>query len=289
MTGRGLGQERGRDCPLCGGSGRAGHLSGEGFTLQRCLSCGMVFQDAPMDIEGVYSEGYFSGGYMAEGNPERLASTAKDILSRLGRHVGKGRILDVGAGPGYYVQAAAGEGWEAYGVEVSPFAAGHAKEALGLEVVCGTLDEAHFPDGRFDAAMMVHVVEHIPEPVATMMELNRVMRTGGALYLSTPNITSRRAKKEGASWWALKPGEHILFFSPKTVTMLLERSGFEIVEMDTNTLVVSTEGLKGLGLPVGEGFREFVNRHFKGPKEAIRRLAGKLIQGESINVVAVKR
>lgn len=249
----------------------------------------MVYQDALYSAGGTYEEGYFQAGYMAAENEERLGKNAREILEALARHVDKGRLLDIGAGPGYYVKAAAGRGWDAHGVEVSRYAAKHAREALGLDVFCGTLEEAQYPDGWFDAAMMVHVVEHLPDPVGTMKELNRVMRKGGALHLSTPNITSRNARRDGASWWALKPGEHLLFFSPDTIKRLLSMTGFEVVEFDTSATVISTESLRGAGLPAGEGLRTFVNSYLKGPKEFVRRAAGRLIQGESINLIAVKK
>ncbi len=93
-----------------------------------------------------------------------------------------GRILDVGCGLGYLLSGLR-EGWEKYGIEVSRFAAQHA-QAWG-RIFVGELHEAQFPDEHFDVVVMHHVIEHMEDPISTILEVRRILKPGGILLLGT--------------------------------------------------------------------------------------------------------
>jgi SAM-dependent methyltransferase len=258
-------------------------------TIVRCVNCGLTFQN-PMfsDKERLklYAKDYFEHGYLDKENQIGLYGKATFFLERLQRNCDKGRLLDIGAASGAYVRAAIDKGWEAHGIELSPLAVAFAKDFWKVDLIQGTVEEAHFQNNFFDAIILVHTLEHLPDPLETLKEINRILKRTGTLYVSLPNIASYRAKKLGEKWGALKPAEHLFFFSPKTLKLLFKKAGFDLIRIDTSISVVDLEGLQKMGLPVREGFRTFINRYLSVPKTVIRHVLGKILQGEGIEILA---
>ena len=85
------------------------------------------------------------------------------------------RVLDVGAGRGYLQHIVA----DYTGLDISPAA----RRYFTKPFVLGSATAMPFPDGSFDAAWSVWVLEHVPNPEAALAEMRRVVRGGGLLYL----------------------------------------------------------------------------------------------------------
>jgi SAM-dependent methyltransferase len=134
-----------------------------------------------------------------------------------------GRALDVGCGTGAQMDAARRLGWEVHGVEPSPAAAEFARKTLGLPVVTGTLESAAYPDEHFDVVNLCHVLEHLPDPVATLREVARVLRPNGLVLLAVPNHRSLVALAFGQRWFPWEVPRHLYHFSPATLAALLDR------------------------------------------------------------------
>ena len=280
-------------CRLCGNDQLSLYLTvpmnNKFAYIVRCVHCGLIFQNPMLsDKERLefYAHDYFEHGYLDKENQIGLYNKATLFLERLLRYCNKGRLLDIGAASGAYVRCAIDKGLEAYGVELSPSAVKFAKDYWKVNLSQGTLEEARFHANFFDAVILVHSLEHLPHPLETLVEIKRIMKKTGILYISLPNIASYRAKRLGEKWGALKPAEHLFFFSPKTLRVLLERAGFDIARIDTSTPIMDLEGLQKIGLPVREGLRTFINKYLSAPKGAIRHVFGKLVQGEGIEVFA---
>ena len=154
--------------------------------------------------------------------------TARERLDDLKRFFTKGRFLEIGCSTGEML-AAASSSLAAVGVEADERTS-RAARVQGLEVFGGTLRDARFPDGHFDAAAMYHVIEHVPSPREELRELRRVIKPGGWLVLETPNIATLWYRLLGARWRQFIP-DHIFFFTPRTITRLCEGGGFEVREL----------------------------------------------------------
>ena len=136
-----------------------------------------------------------------------------------------GRILDVGCGLGFLLSALA-SGWEKHGVEVSEFAAKHARE--WGEICTGTLADARFPGEYFDVVVMHHVIEHLEDPIATLLEAYRILRRGGVLLLGTADFESGCARRFGEKYRLLHDPTHISLFSNDSMHRCLRDHGFVI-------------------------------------------------------------
>ncbi|MGH9890573.1 MAG: SIS domain-containing protein [bacterium] len=136
-----------------------------------------------------------------------------------------GRILDVGCGLGFLLSALAPE-WDKHGVEVSGFAAKHARE--WAKVHTGTLADARYPDEHFDVVVMHHVIEHLEDPIGALLEAYRILRRGGVLLLGTPDFESACARRFGEKYRLLHDPTHVSLFSNESMHRCLRDHGFVI-------------------------------------------------------------
>lgn len=136
------------------------------------------------------------------------------------------RVLDVGCGPGYFLQAAVGAGFAARGVEASEFAARFAREQLGLEVRHGLARREDLGEEPCDVVTMWDVIEHVPDPRASLSAAAAVTRPGGLLALSTGDRSSLVARLSGRHWHLYNLPEHLWFFTSSGLRRLLREVGF---------------------------------------------------------------
>ena len=140
-----------------------------------------------------------------------------------------GRILDIGCGMGFFLSAVDGR-WEKHGVEISNYASQFAREWGTVHT--GTLESAHYPDGFFDAIVMYHLIEHLPDPVAAIREIRRILKGGGALILGTPDFDSACARRFGANYRLLHDPTHVSLFTNRSMHALLADYGFDVDHVD---------------------------------------------------------
>jgi len=141
------------------------------------------------------------------------------------------KILDIGCGDGSFLVHLKEKGWDVFGVETSRNAVLSARERNRLDIFCGDLKDANFPSGFFDVLTMWHVLEHIPYPIQLLAEVKRVMKNGGLLFISVPDIESIQAKVCKGKWFHMDPPRHLYQYSPGTLNAILERGGFKIMRV----------------------------------------------------------
>ncbi len=141
-------------------------------------------------------------------------------------------VLEIGCSTGSLLSQFAQNGWTVTGLEPSKAAASFAKKR-GLNVFNSDIE--HFgTKNKFDLVIMIHVLEHVDDPKETLKRLSKLTRPKGHLFLSVPNLDSLSAKLLGSRWSALLPNEHRWHFTQKSLTLLLNNSGFESIDSKTN-------------------------------------------------------
>ncbi len=240
-------------CNLCEGAGDVERLFARGtYVHVRCRRCSLVWvSPRPPMAEQVNARLYGQDHdglasfcrELLDMSPEQVAERRAELRDRaprkyraelagLERRLGKaGRLLDVGCANGRFLLAAEGRGWEVTGIEVAPEQATVAREKFGLDVHCGTLETAGLEVASVDAVRLNQVLEHVPDPLGTLRAIARVLRPGGLFSMSTVNIDSFTYRLLGSEWSHLgtERNGHIFFFSPRTLTEMLQRAGFRVV------------------------------------------------------------
>lgn len=144
-----------------------------------------------------------------------------------------GRLLDVGCGAGRLLNRMKKRGWEVEGVDFDPQAARRVTERYGIPAHVGDLVECALPAASFDAIVMSQAVEHLYDPRGDLLECLRLLKPGGLLVMTTPNVDSRGAAMFGAYWRGWEPPRHLHLFSVDALRRLAEAAGFEIAEART--------------------------------------------------------
>ena len=148
------------------------------------------------------------------------------------RRPGRGRLLEIGAGAGFFLKAAERAGWDVAGVEVSREAANFASARLDLDVRQESAETMTFAPASFDVAVMFDVIEHLLDPVLSLQRARAALRTGGVVVVSTPNVNSLTRFALGIDWAVLSPAEHLYNFSAHSLDLALRRAGFSGVILE---------------------------------------------------------
>jgi len=210
--------------------------------IVRCATCGhmqLARMPADAELEAAYADAA-SGDYVAEEAGQR--ETARRMLARIEAHAPqRGAILDLGCWLGFLLAEARERGWrEQVGIEPSAFASGYARERLGLDVRTGDLLTAPLPEHRFDAVVLGDVIEHLPRPGEALDRVASMLAPGGVAWFALPDAGSRVARTLGARWWSVIPS-HVQYFTRNSITTLLQRHGFTVLEAATAPKAFSVE------------------------------------------------
>jgi len=153
-------------------------------------------------------------------------------LDDLQRYKDAGRLLDVGCGAGFFLDAARDRGYHVSGLDLSSVPAAYARETLRLDVTVGSLFDYQAPSSAFDVVTIFQTIEHEPTPVAFGAELFRMLAPGGILMVTTPAADGFVARVMGRRWFGYRNVEHVSFFNRQSLRYALERAGFEIVLLE---------------------------------------------------------
>ncbi|MDO8427376.1 MAG: class I SAM-dependent methyltransferase [Deltaproteobacteria bacterium] len=210
-----------------------------------CEACGFIHIDpvpSKDDLDKVYREEYYRDEkplfiQRVIEDLEWWESVYDDRLSLLESKLPDERrtMLDIGCGPGYFLKRASVRGWRCLGVEPSMQAATHAR-SIGVDVVNAFFDST-FPEraGRkFDAVHLSEVLEHVPDPASILKASARLLNSDGVVCCVVPNDYSpvQKVLKERLNFRAywLAPPHHINYFTFDSLSGLLKRCGFKVIE-----------------------------------------------------------
>ena len=155
---------------------------------------------------------------------------ARKLVETLALHKapasGRTRLLDVGAGSGILLEAAAARGWRAEGVEPSRWLTQKAL-ARGLVVYQGVLPHPDTP-GPYDAVTVIDVIEHVSDPVGLMREVRKLLHPDGVALVVTPDVRSVAARLMRWKWWHYRVA-HIGYFDRITLAQCMGAAGLECI------------------------------------------------------------
>lgn len=221
------------NCIICAGNDQDTLFEKNGYDLVRCKSDGHIFVSNPPSLDELsllYSSEYFEGvanvGYHHDvlGNVEKQTKKAKRKLSRLKRLLPEGRVLDVGCGPGFFLNEAS-LSYRVVGCDWSQTTADYARAQFGLEI--NVEDFLKFQDSSpYDAITMFSYLEHTLDPRENLVKANDLLKEGGVLILALPNISGIVRHIMGQGWRGFELPEHLHFFNEKNLKRLLRETGF---------------------------------------------------------------
>ncbi len=208
----------------------------ESWEICHCTQCQAYFL-SPKPTEEQLARAY-SADYYGEGE-EKFEGLIEKMLDRFRQGRAKrlarlmnnrGKLLDIGCGNGRFLQYVSQYGQiDMFGIEMAGGSANRAKRISDLNLKIGVLKDGDFEDSFFDAISMIHVFEHLSNPMKTMDIIDQILKPGAVLLLSFPNIDSIQARFFKGSWLHLDAPRHLFFFGPVQFKKLMKNRGYEFI------------------------------------------------------------
>ncbi len=216
-----------RACPACGHETARFAFETAGHVHVRCDRCDTLYVAVLPSHEQVQSI-YLAPDYhtSAQGQELRMRAEA-DARAHVLRKFGCRDVLEIGCGPGHFLDAVRDLGMQVEGVDRAHTAqAARDRGHLVHEVWLQDLEPV---TPRFDAVAMWEVIEHVEQPAQVLQRVRRWLRPGGFLALSTPSSSGIPARVLGARFPMVCPPEHLTLFSRKGLAALLGGARFDPV------------------------------------------------------------
>ena len=233
-------------CSLCESANIQDLYKVKGYNVVKCKDCGFVFvnDEIPKEtLNSLYTETYFHNpawyhldkdnyfGYDDYiGDRKNIRDKFDTVLKIIKKYTNKGPLLDIGCGPGLFLELAKEKGVSPVkGIDISSYAVDYCLNTLNLDVQKGDLLDFNFVPGSFNLITMFDAIEHLQNPKEELMEINKILTDNGTLAIITPDINALAARLVKNKWEEIQRlPEHLVFFSKATIAYILKKTGFQI-------------------------------------------------------------
>lgn len=240
-------------CALCGDDRSTlvvvQHWFGEDFRVVRCSGCGMI-RTNPRPTETWKASFYdpacnglaekMGRDFVYAPAPDRLPSYRR-LLGLITRRRSTGRLIDVGAASCAFAKMAADAGFDATACDYSQEALAYGAHHYGIPTLKSPAEAIDAEDESYDVVTIFHTIEHLPDPLAVLKELHRILRPGGQIFLETPNylphyyVQTRLRFVSAPYRWLTKrehglpwvPFDHYYHWTPAHMHQALLKAGFQ--------------------------------------------------------------
>lgn len=287
-------------CPACGEEAIRFLFRKDGHDYVRCLPCGLVHVN-PRPPEGELAAIYdrYGSGYFT--SPRKLAIDFSPLkyekeMAFFRRYAAPGPTLDIGCSTGSFLAALREQGVPATGIDLAGPSVAFAR-SMGLDAVQGDVLTWPFPEGGIANVTLWASLEHVPWPRKFLERSHALLREGGCIFLTVPNVASltqivlgKRNRYVGV--------EHLNYFDARTLRRLLEATGFRVLAAETGSFnpIQIYRDLRGSEVSVGEmvELSEKVDRiktsrslvPLRTLHKIVERLVGRLGRGDTLYMAA---
>ncbi len=209
----------------------------EQFTVVQCNDCHFLYLNPVPQKEVIatyYPEYYWVGEKkkLMERIFPFLFSASREKARYIKKYKAQGNLLDIGCAEGFFLKHMKEQGWDVTGIDFSTQAVLYGKNHFGLELYAGEVTELKKEiKKKFDVITLWATLEHIYDPVETLTCIHSMLKKDGLLIFAVPNMDSLQAKIFGKHWLHLDVPRHLCFFTPETVKLLCEKTGFSIKDI----------------------------------------------------------
>lgn len=204
--------------------------------LVKCIDCSLVFTSKIPFINEL------SNHY---GNYPRYTSLSpitekryNELLDIFEKYRSTNNLMDLGCSNGLFLECAKKRGWNVYGTEYDPKCIEEGK-SRGITIFKSDQLPSELFEMKFDVITSFEVIEHINNPNGEMGFINKLLRTGGITYITTPNFNSVSRFFLHSNWNVIEYPEHLTYYTYKTLNKLLLKNGYEKVFFLTTGIAIS--------------------------------------------------
>ncbi|OGG12605.1 hypothetical protein A3D77_04680 [Candidatus Gottesmanbacteria bacterium RIFCSPHIGHO2_02_FULL_39_11] len=224
-------------CPLCSFTKGVLEKSKGKYKLYRCNKCELVFVyplPNESELNKYYEKFNYSLGFESE-NQIRKDSNKTLISLKYLMKTGK-KLLDIGCGAGFFLDEARKKGFIVEGTDMSNEVIRYARDRLKLKVFRGNFNSINIDKlkkNRYDAITLIQFIEHITSPHRIIENVYSILKPDGIICIVTPNINGWLYKILKSEYNYLIPPEHVIYYSSKTLSKLLNFHKLKPIKVET--------------------------------------------------------
>lgn len=216
-----------------------------GPQYQRCENCGTLvslesLSDEELEVQddetSFYGKQYWLEHQSQDlGFPNILARSRSDLTERnlhwlnvlLKYLPPPAKVLELGCAHGSFVGLMQHIGYQASGVEMSPWVVDFGTQTFGVPIKVGPIENLLIEPNSVDAIVLMDVLEHLPDPVATMRHCLGLLTANGFLLIQTPQFREQAThenliEKSSPFLDMLQADEHLYLFSERSIRTLFD-------------------------------------------------------------------
>ncbi|MDX9943597.1 MAG: methyltransferase domain-containing protein [Azonexus sp.] len=215
-----------------------------------CGTCGTLVSIDSLPVEQLavtddetdfYGKQYWLGHQQEDlGFPDIVARSRNDLTERnlhwlgtlLKYRLPPARVMELGCAHGSFVALMSQAGFNASGMEMSPWVVAFGEKTFGISVHLGPIEAVDLPAGGFDVIALMDVLEHLPDPLQTMRRCLELLSSEGVLLIQTPQFREEMRheallQSDAPFLKMLQADEHLYLFSERSVKALFKQLGAE--------------------------------------------------------------
>ena len=240
-------------CPVCGKSTEQNEKEktpdviisrNAGRTYRRCKTCGIVYMSFTAEEEMEYKKSYFFEDYKKQygktyqedfDSIKAQCNRRIQVMRTLEESAGGKNYLDIGCAYGPSLAAAAEQGLNPFGTDISEDAIRYVKNNLHFPASCSAfpaLDpEKEFGISQFDCVSMWYVIEHFKDLDSVLSAVSSMVKDGGVFAFATPSGEGISAKSDIDNFYTISPKDHFSIWEPSRAQKILKKYDFEVVKI----------------------------------------------------------
>ena len=192
-----------------------------------------------------YSKKYWFSHQENMGMPNLLCRARSDLPERciywmntlLNYRLPPSRVLEVGCAHGGFVALLQWAGFDATGLELSPWVVDFAGKAFSIPVLLGPLEDQDIEKNSLDVIVLMDVIEHLSDPVTTIAHCLSLLKPEGILLIQTPCVPDNRTyeqmmEAESSFMSHFKNDEHLHLFSKQGIKEFFVKLGVAAIAFE---------------------------------------------------------
>lgn len=224
---------------ICDGYDRLHDIPGT-FKLIKCTGCGLFLLHPTLskgESAAYYPQEYIC--YLPAIEDETNCFTRINRYLALRKRVQwinrttrvPGEILDIGCATGILLSGLKKRGWACQGVEPDKKASDYARKRFDINIHNGYLEDVNFSENSFDVITMMDVLEHVHDPVSTVVKVYKLLKPGGKFMGSLPNASSWERHIFRSHWAGWEVPRHYRTFNPENLPLFFKKYGFHDIKI----------------------------------------------------------